>query len=195
VGKLFEKLILRTVQKHTEERNLLNASQSDFQADHSVTLQCMRLADHVTLNFNSNVSMASLFLDIENAFDTTWYSGLLYKLPKLEFSFLTDRKVKVLGEGEFSTPRKIAAGVPQGSVRAPVLYSLYINDAPEAPGTHLAQFVDDTCIYMTEKHERRILYKLQCRLTEVNLWCEHWNIKISEEKTQVICCSRRHKSP
>jgi hypothetical protein len=83
MGKLFEKLILRTIQKHTEERNFLNASQSGFQAGHSMTLQCMRLADHVTLNFH-NMSTASVFLDIEEAFDTTWHSGLLYKLSELE---------------------------------------------------------------------------------------------------------------
>jgi hypothetical protein len=53
-------------------------------------------------------------------------------------------------KGEFSTPRKIAAWVPQGSMLTPVLYSLYINDAPTPPGTYLSLFADDTCIYMTE---------------------------------------------
>jgi hypothetical protein len=30
-----------------------------------MTLQCMRLVDHVTLNFNNNMSTAGVFLDIE----------------------------------------------------------------------------------------------------------------------------------
>jgi hypothetical protein len=33
----FEKLILRTIQKHIEERNLLNASQFGFRAEHPHT--------------------------------------------------------------------------------------------------------------------------------------------------------------
>jgi hypothetical protein len=66
----------------------------------------------------------------------------------------------------------MSAGVPQGSVLALVLYTLYVNDAPAATGTHDALFADDTCIYATEKHERRVLYKLQRGLTEVNSWCE-----------------------
>jgi hypothetical protein len=63
-------------------------------------------------------------------------------------------KFKVSVEGQLSSPRQIAAGVPQGSVLAPVLYSLYINDVPTAPGIQLALFADDTCIYATEKQGR-----------------------------------------
>jgi hypothetical protein len=85
-GKLFKKVILKTLQKHTDERGLLNASQFGFRACYSMTLQCMRLMDHVTLNFNNKISMVAVFLDIEKSFDTTWHSGLLYKLFKLEFS-------------------------------------------------------------------------------------------------------------
>jgi hypothetical protein len=84
-----------------------------------MTLQCLSLVDHITLNFNNNMLMAVVFLDMEKAFDTTWHSGLLYKLSELEFStslikviasFLTDRKFEVLVGGEFSTPRKWRQG-------------------------------------------------------------------------------------
>jgi hypothetical protein len=60
------------------------------------------------------------------------------------------------------------------------------NDASEVPGTHLALSTDDTYIYATEKHEPRVLCKLQRGLTAVNSWCEGWNIKINEGKTQAI---------
>jgi hypothetical protein len=42
-GKLFEKVILKIVQKHIEERGLLNASQFGFDERQSTTLQFMRL--------------------------------------------------------------------------------------------------------------------------------------------------------
>jgi hypothetical protein len=79
-GKLFEKVVLKILQKNTEERSLLNASQFAFHARYSTTLRCMKLSDHVTLNLNNNMSTAAVFLDIKKAFDTTWHSGLLYKL-------------------------------------------------------------------------------------------------------------------
>jgi hypothetical protein len=68
-GKLFERVILKTVQKHREEKNLLHVGR--FHACHNMTLQCLRLTDHMILNFNNNTSMAAVFLDIKKAFDTT----------------------------------------------------------------------------------------------------------------------------
>jgi hypothetical protein len=89
--------------------------------------------------FQQKYAAAGVFLDIEKDFDTTWHSGLLYRLSEWEFlkslikliaSFLNDRKFKFFSEDEFSTPRKIATGVPQASILAPILYSLHINDDP-----------------------------------------------------------------
>jgi hypothetical protein len=129
---------------------------------------------------------------------------LLYKLSELQFpvslinliaSFLTSRKFKVSVECEISSPRKVAAGVTQSSVPARVLYSLYINDAPQAPGIHLALFADNTCVHATEKHEHRVLNKLQRGLTAVGLWCQRWNIKINEGKTEAIYFSKRRRMP
>jgi hypothetical protein len=37
-----------------------NANQFGFRIDHSMTLQCMRLADHITLNFNNNMPTAAV---------------------------------------------------------------------------------------------------------------------------------------
>jgi hypothetical protein len=85
-GKLFEKVILRIIRRHIEGNNLLNPCQFGFPARHSTTLQCMRVADHVTFNCNNDMSTAEVFSDIEKAFDTTWHCGLLYKLSELHFS-------------------------------------------------------------------------------------------------------------
>jgi hypothetical protein len=111
--------------------------------------------DHVTLNFNNNMSTAAVFLDIEKSLDTKRHLGLLYKLSNLKFLislmklfFPSQRKFTVLVKGEISTPRDIHAGVPQGSILSPTLQSIFINDAPQTLGVYLGLFVDDTCIYM-----------------------------------------------
>jgi hypothetical protein len=118
----------------------------------------MRLTDHVTLNFNNRMSTAAVFLDIERAFDTTWHSGLLYKLSKLKFStnlikligsFLSQRKFRVSVEDQMPTP----SVMPQGS--SPTLFNMYTNYVPQTRGVHL----DDTCLYATDRKEGFIVKK------------------------------------
>jgi hypothetical protein len=66
MGNLFENVILKIIKRHIEGKNLLNANQFRFSEGHSTALQCMWLADHVTLNFNNKMPTATVFLDIES---------------------------------------------------------------------------------------------------------------------------------
>jgi hypothetical protein len=79
--KLCEKFILKIVQRHIEERGILNASQFSFHSRHSWTFQCMSLKDYAILNFNNNMSKNAVFFDIEKVFDTsgTWASYINYR--------------------------------------------------------------------------------------------------------------------
>jgi hypothetical protein len=164
----------------------------------------MRLTDHVTLNFNNKISTAAVFLDIEKAFYTTWHTGLLYKLSKLQFtrssiklitSFFWERKFRVSVEGEMCTPREMQAEVPQLSVLSPTLNNLDINDTPQTIGVNLALLAEDTCLYATESKDSYLLRKLQRGLNSIAPWCEHWNIKINEDKTRAIYFSHRIRQP
>jgi hypothetical protein len=63
---------------------------------------------------------------------------------------------------------------------------VYIDDTPQTLGVYLALFANDMCLYSTDHEEGYVLRKLQCGLTAMESWCECWNIKINEEKTQAI---------
>jgi hypothetical protein len=65
------------------------------------------------------MSMVAVFLDVEEACNTAWHAGLLFKLVKLAFSttvinliisFLSQRSLSASVEGEMSTPREMRAG-------------------------------------------------------------------------------------
>jgi hypothetical protein len=170
MGKLFEKVILKTLQNHIDDRGLLNASQFVFRARQNTTLQYMRPPYHVILNFNNKISTAAVFLDIQKAFDITWHCGLLYKISTLEFStsmislltlFFLKRQFRISVEGEMSTPRIMQAGVPQDSLLSPALFNMYINDVHQKHGVHRALFADDTCLYATDRKEVFVLRKFQ----------------------------------
>jgi hypothetical protein len=119
------------------------------------------------------------------------FSAILIKLIS---SFLSQRKFRVSVKGEMSMPRDIQAGVPQGSILSPTLYSVYVNDTPQTPDVYLGLFADDTCIYATERKEGYILRNLQWGLSAIETWCECWNLKINEHKAQAIYFSHRLRS-
>jgi hypothetical protein len=68
---------------------------------------------------------------------------------------------------------------------------MHVNVTPQATRVHLALFADDTCLYATERKESYVLRKLQCGLNSVAEWSKCWNIKINEDKTQMIYFSHR----
>jgi hypothetical protein len=94
-----------------------------------------------------------------------------------------------------STAREMRTGVPKVSVLSPALYNMYINDAPQPPKVYLALFADDICLHATDRKDVFVVRKLQRGLSSMETWCERWNIKINEDKTQGIYFYRTRRPP
>ena len=95
-------------------------------------------------------------LDICKAFNRLWHGGLLHK-PKsygisgqifgLISSFLSNRQLQVVLDGNSSQEYVVNAGVPQGSILGPTLFLLYINDLPDHVICNICIYADDTTLY------------------------------------------------
>jgi hypothetical protein len=128
IGKLFEKVILKIVQRHFEERGLLIASQIGFRARHSTALQCMNEAYGPRgFNSNNNMSTAAVFLDIENFFDKIWHLGLLYKSSPIKLIASFSQKFQSLGRRRNICAKGHISRGATGSVLSLTLYSCRCN--------------------------------------------------------------------
>ena len=103
------------------------------------------------MDCNENVDV--IYLDFRKAFDTVPHARLINKLYAYGIrgnllqwiqNFLTDRKQKVIVQGEKSQWADVASGIPQGSVLGPVLFLIYINDLPDVVKKFVTIFADDT---------------------------------------------------
>ena len=83
----------------------------------------------------------------------------------------------------FSSERRITAGVPQGSVLGPLLFSLFVNDTPRVPGVKLSLFADDTGAFASEPNASYAAIKLQRQLDAYVGWTDDWRVAVNASKT------------
>ncbi|GFV05286.1 RNA-directed DNA polymerase from mobile element jockey [Trichonephila clavipes] len=155
LSKLAEKVILARLNDHLERENILIPEQHGFRPRLSTSHQLLRVVEFIKEGNNKDECTAAVFLDIQKAFDRVWHTGLLFKLitykipPPLIYllnSYISDRSFTVKINRTFSQLKKINAGVAQGSILAPTLFNLYVNDIIKNSNTIICMYADDTAI-------------------------------------------------
>ena len=202
LSKVLEKVILK---RYTPfQRFAIQNEQFGFRPDHSTAKQLVRLADHVTKGFNMSKRTGMVLLDIEKAFDTVWHDGLIHKLHATGVplyiidilrSYLSDRQFIVCVSDGRSTARPVPAGVPQGSVLAPQLFSHFISDLPVPRKCDIALYADDTACYTSGRVPSHITNALQNALGEITTFYTKWKIKVNDAKTEAIIFDHRPNRP
>ena len=204
LSKMFEKLFLTRLIPIINERNLIPDHQFGFRVQHSTIEQVHRVYNQLRGAIENKELCATAFLDITQAFDKVWHEGLLYKLKKIlpytfyEFfrTYLSERSFRIKLHDSTSDLYKINAGVPQGSVLGPVLYTLYTADLPLTNKTCIATYADDTVIMARDILPTRASQKLQNHLSLMESWLEKWRIRANATKSvQVTYTLKRESCP
>lgn len=195
LGKLFEKIINVRIMSFAEENNILNEEQFGFRPQHSTSHQILRVTRHIRRNWALRKSTGMVLFDIEKAFDSVWHDGLIFKLHKFGFpnylcalirEFTSNRSFRVHVMDQQSRLGRIDAGVPQGSILSPGLYSIYVSDLKVDPLSDTACYADDTSVYSSANRSGAICRRLQKSLNRIEHFFNKWKIKINPVKTQAV---------
>jgi hypothetical protein len=202
IGNILEKIILARILPEVSERGLLRDEQFGFRPRHSTSLQLTRLFERITRNFGEKRLPGAVFLDVAKAFETVWIDGLIYKLTLLNFpsyivytiSYLKDRTFEAPFQTATSSRRIVRAGVTQGGLISPALFSLYVNDMP-SPSHHveLALYADDTAIIATSRKPTLLVSYLEAYLNERQRWLTEWITAIVPKSTAIIFARTRRR--
>ena len=137
--------------------------------------------------------MRGVFLDISKAFDKVWHKGLLFKLKQNGISgkllnlisdFLSNRKQRVVLNGQYSSWANIEAGVPQGSILGPLFFLIYINDLSENLETNPKLFADDTSLFSIVHDLHLTANELNRDLAKINDWAYQWKMYFNPDPTK-----------
>ena len=138
------------------ENNLVLPNQSGFKPGDSCINQLFSITHEIFQSSDEEFEVRGVFLDISKAFDKEWHKGLTFKLSRNGISgnllgilsdFLSDRKQRLVLNGQKLVWENVNAGVPQGSILGPLVFLIYKNDLPGDLSSNAKLFVDDLSLF------------------------------------------------
>ena len=202
-SKLLEKAVSISFQDYLIENNVLSERQFGFRPNHSCETASICMVDQWSQNVDHGYVNGVAFIDMRKAFDAVNHTILLLKLKfvgctnrslRWFTSYLTGRSQFVSIKGKKSSTRAVHYGVPQGSVLAPLLFSLFINDLPQSiHNGEMFLFADDATLSVRGRSMPEIQSKLNLALEEVYTWTQKNKLLLNTNKTKVMVIGSRQK--
>ena len=198
--KTLEHIVCRHLLTHLEKHQLLTKLNHGFRAGYSCDTQLIVTMHDLLKSYDKGAQVDVVVLDFSKAFDTVPHDKLLYKLQQYGIqgtihqwltSFLKNRYMRVVVDGEFSERAKVESGVPQGTVLGPLLFLCHINDLPECVRSKVRLFADDCLLYREIKSQKDHV-ALQNDLKELEQWASNWGMRFNAKKCFIM--SIRNKS-
>ena len=194
VIKIFEKILKDNITSFLDNHNLILGTQHGFRNNRSCLTNLLEFYEHVFANYDERIPSDIIYLDFQKAFDTVPHKRLLIKLKAHGIgdqlcswieNWLTNRKQRVVINGEASDWLHVSSGVPQGSVLGPLLFLIYINDLDCGINAKISKFADDT------KLGGKALTTGDCEVIQQDLdnlstWSDKWLLKFNKDKCKVM---------
>ena len=193
LANLVEKIMTKWLYRHAEENGWLHELQSGFRSGYSIGQLISRMRK--TFARSVDTKKCVLLTDLSNAFgspDTELIinhlrSRLTKQTTDLLKGFLSQSAVFVEIDGKRSAIFHTAGrGFAQGSTLSPLMFCIIMS------GTHLEvdnigfSFADDCQFICGGKNEEELRKEIEKTVSQFDLFCESWNIKLNVSKTWYV---------
>ena len=153
--------------------------------------------------WKSNLKVAIILCDIENAFNAAWWPILITKLKayfphthvlKTLISYLSDRKGNIECEGK-QKQISFEKGCIQGSVLGPFLWNIVANDVLGHTNRHVKiyAYADDLTIVVTAECMNSLSRRAQKALNRAHAGAINCKLEFSVKKTVAMVMSRHRQ--
>ena len=92
---------------------------------------------------------------------------------------MSNRKQRVVLNGENSFWTNVHAGVPQGSILGPLMFFNYINDLTDGFSSNVKLFADDTSLISVVHNANASARELNENLKKINTWAFQWKMNFN----------------
>ena len=194
--KMMEYVIYKQIMMHVNRNNILVKFQHGFREKHSCESQLIKTAESIQRYLNSNKQVDVLILDFTKAFDKVAHQRLLLKLNHYGIrdktcgwirTWLTNRKQRLVVDGEKSEEACVTSGVPQGTVLGPLMFVLYINDIGDnvSKGTYIKLVADD-CLLFRKIDSLSDAERLENDLQSIVEWSKTSQMSFNDTKCHTL---------
>ena len=189
IMKVLEKIVLKRLIQQTGDR--MDPYQFAYRQNRGVDDAIISLLHDTYMHLEKpNSYVRILYIDFSSAFNTIQPHILANKLIDLQVDphlilwlvdFLVNRSQRVRYQHAISDSKVINTGAPQGTVLAPVLFTLYTNDMLSSSSlSNLYKYSDDSALTDFSESEEHFDKQVQ----EVYLWCQENYLELNVKKTK-----------
>jgi Reverse transcriptase (RNA-dependent DNA polymerase) len=208
ISKLLERTAAHLIADHLERKRGLHEGQFGCRKRRSCIDAVAVLMNRTQKAWEGRNVAGALFMDVKSAFNNvdktllgkrTEELGVEADLIRWTMSFMSDRRVRLVLDGEVGEPNPVDTGVPQGSPAAPILFITYLSGIFDAvvqavPGISGLSFVDDIGWWAEGKDDEMVAAKLSEAATASIDWAAQNGVAFDHGKTEAAIFWKKRKS-